>query len=85
MNSNNCFDFFNLSAYRVKFIYVLKCKILHKNISKTIVKTCENDFSSTKLVTKVKVDILQKSLFRHNIYLPSKVINCGLSEYHFFR
>ena len=43
---------------RVNFNYISKCKIhvLHKNISKTVVKTCENDFSNTIIVAKVKVE-----------------------------
>ena len=47
--------FYNLhSAYRVNFNYISKCKILHKNISKKVVKTC--DFSNAILVAKVKVE-----------------------------
>ena len=46
------------SAYRVNFNYISKCKMLHKNNSKTVVKTCENDFSNTILVAKVKVDFI---------------------------
>ena len=49
--------FHNLqSAYRVNFNYISKCKMLHKNNSKTVVKTCENDFSNAILVAKMKVD-----------------------------
>ena len=36
-------------AYGVTFNYISKCKILHKIFLKTVVKTCENDFSSTIL------------------------------------
>ena len=49
--------FHNLHAeYRVNFDYISKCKILHKNISKTVFKTCENDFSNTILAAKMKVE-----------------------------
>ena len=42
------------SAYRVNFDYISKCKILHKNISKTVVKACDNNFSNTIRAAKVK-------------------------------
>ena len=49
--------FHNLhSAYKVNCNHISKCKMLHKNISKTVVKTCENDFSNTTFVAKVKVE-----------------------------
>ena len=48
--------FHNLhSAYGVKFNYISKCKIQHKIFLKTVVETCENGFSNTILVAKVKV------------------------------
>ena len=47
--------FHNLhSAYGVNFNYILKSKILQKIFLKTVVKTCENDFSNTIFVAKVK-------------------------------
>ena len=49
--------FHNLhSAYRVNFNNFLKGKKLHKNISKTVFKTCENDVCNTILVAIVKVE-----------------------------
>ena len=79
--------FHNLqSAYRVNFNYISKCKMLLKNNSKTVVKTCENDFNNTILVAKVKVDfilmveksynktVIDFNFGRHKDYLPSKVI-----------
>ena len=60
--------------------------MLHKNNSKTVVKTCENDFRNTILVAKVKVDfilmveksynktVIDFNFDRHKDYLPSKVI-----------
>ena len=47
--------FHNLhSAYRVKFNYISKGKILHFFFFKTVVKTCENDLSNKILFAKVK-------------------------------
>ena len=93
--------FHNLhSAYGVNFNYISKCKKIPKIFLKTVVKSCENDFSNTILVAKVKVRVFHKWLKSHitkqlmtsisvdiKIYLPSKVIRrpCGLGEYHFFR
>ena len=51
-------------AYRVNF-NISKCKILHKIFLKTVVKTCENDFSNTIFVAKVKVKVLHKWLKSH--------------------
>ena len=49
--------FHNLhSTYRVNFNHISKWKMLHKNISKTVVKSCLNDFSNTILVVTVKVE-----------------------------
>ena len=44
-------------AYGVNFNYIPKCKILHKIFLKKVVKTCENDFSNTTCVAKVKVRV----------------------------
>ena len=49
-------------AYGVNFNNISKCKILHKIFLKTVVKTCENDFSNTIFVAKVKVKVLHKWL-----------------------
>ena len=43
-------------AYRVNFNYISKCKIIHTIFKKAVVKSCENDFSNTILVVKVKVE-----------------------------
>ena len=80
------------SAYRVNFTYISKCKILRESISKTVVKTCENDLNNTILVTCVKVELLHKRLKSHitrqlltsisvdiRIYLPSVSVNITFS------
>ena len=87
------------SAYRVNLNYDSKCKIQHKNISKTVDKICVNDLSNTILVTKVKVELLYKMVeksysktvidfnFGRHKDLSSLKISprpCGLGEYHFF-
>ena len=43
-------------AYRVNFNYISICKIIHTIFQKAVVKSCENDFSDTVLVVKVKVE-----------------------------
>ena len=43
-------------AYRVNFNYISICKIIHTISKKAVVKSCENDFSNTILVVKVKVE-----------------------------
>ena len=76
------------SAYGVTFNYISKCKILHKIYLKTVVKTCENDFSNAILVAKVKIEFdtvtwlkshITKQLLTSisvdiRIHLPSRVI-----------
>ena len=85
MNFNNCFisyvqfplfegRFHNFhSTYRVIFNYVSNTKCYIK-IKKTVVKTCENDFSNTKSYNKTVTVILTSSPVDIRIYLPSKVI-----------
>ena len=60
-----CFVIYILNIYRVNSNYVSKCKILQNNISKIVVKTCENDLSNTILVIKVKVELLHRRLKSH--------------------
>ena len=43
-------------AYRVNINYISICKIIHTIFQKAVVKSCENDFSNTILVVKVKVE-----------------------------
>ena len=43
-------------AYRVNFNYISICKIIHTIFQKAVVKSCENDFSNTIIVVKVKVE-----------------------------
>ena len=43
-------------AYRVNFNYISICKIIHTIFQEAVVKSCENDFSKTILVVKVKVE-----------------------------
>ena len=69
------------------FNYISKFKIIHTIFQEAVVKSCENDFSNTILVAKVKVEFHIKCLKSHitkqlltsisvdiRIYLPSKVI-----------
>ena len=42
------------SAYGVDSNYISKCKILHKILLKTAVKTCENDLRNTIFVAKIE-------------------------------
>ena len=38
------------------FYYISKFKIIHTIFQEAVVKSCENDFSNTILVAKVKVE-----------------------------
>ena len=61
-----------------KFNYISKFKIIHTIFQEAVVKSCENDFSNTILVAKVKVEFhinhsidSQYSTNSVNVYVPS--------------
>ena len=50
-----CFKIYIMLVEK-KFNYISKFKIIHTIFQEAVVKSCENDFSSTILVAKVKVE-----------------------------
>ena len=55
---NTCKKYFRIYIMHIEKIlnYISKCKIIHTIFQKAVVKSCENDFSITILVVKVKVE-----------------------------